>query len=109
MSSASRIESVPVRPNPAPITWMVMRAACGKPRVTVESARELAALMYALLMARGRSHCTLDRERLFTVAVLAFTALSACGFDAPNRATAPIYKGDDETSGGQARAKPSAK
>jgi hypothetical protein len=85
-----------------------MRAACGKAAAHVEGDQEFAALMYPPLMARGRSHCRLERERLFTVAVLAFTALCACGYDAPNRATAPIYKGDDETSGGQARTTPSA-
>jgi hypothetical protein len=64
--------------------------------------------MYAVRMPLGRSRRVPSREPLLVVCVLAL-AVSACGYDAPNRATAPIYKGDDETSGGQARAAPTAK
>jgi hypothetical protein len=60
-------------------------------------------------MALGHGRRLLSYELTFIVGSLALVALCDCGYDAPNRATAPIYKGDDETSGGQARSAASAK
>jgi hypothetical protein len=77
---------------------MVMRAACGKALRYVEGDQ-----VYAVPMVQRQSRRSRDCEPLFVVSVLALAALYACGYDAPNRATAPIYKGDDETSGGQSR------
>lgn len=86
---------------------MVVRA-CGRARTAVEGAQESAALMYAVPMAPSPGPRSLGCEPLCIATLLAL-AVCACGYDAPNRATAPIYKDDDETSGGQARTTPSAK